>query len=351
MAITGRAPTEVVLGVAPGAAALTVGGALRRRAGGEDGPWGALAIHGCLADAGLRPSTSSRWRSRRAARTAWACAAAGSRPRRGTCLAPTPPSSARASWERGCPGRATSSERLSRHAAPLPGRRRRLYLRRACGRRRRGAGRRGAGAPGASGKILDPDLPAGPVTAGQIATWRAALRAEPVVYVADHDRPCPLEEIATAPVWGAQALAAGAALARADERQSMGPRALDPVPEPTLTVVVPVFSGAATLPRCLSALAEALPAGAAVIVVDDGSTGETALAEDLPAAVLPDQRGTSAARNTGWRAAAALVAFVDADMVIGRRPARARRCPGGAPGLDEQDNLPRPDPHLPDRAR
>lgn len=129
------------------------------------------------------------------------------------------------------------------------------------------------------------------------------------------------------------------------------------MPEPTLTVVVPVFNGAATLPRCLSALAEALPAGAEVIVVDDGSTDETrALAEGDPSRprVLHHEtnQGTSAARNTGWRAAASpLVAFVDADMVI--EPDALRVLVGvleghpellGANGTVSLDL----DPHLPD---
>ena len=87
---------------------------------------------------------------------------------------------------------------------------------------------------------------------------------------------------------------------------------------------MPVYNGAATLGRCLEALREALPQGAEVIVVDDGSTDPTAsvaraAAGGLPLRVLQHatNRGTSAARNTGWRAALApLVAFVDADMVV-----------------------------------
>jgi glycosyltransferase involved in cell wall biosynthesis len=89
---------------------------------------------------------------------------------------------------------------------------------------------------------------------------------------------------------------------------------------PSLTVVVPAYQAAVTLGRCLRALAAALPDGADVIVVDDGSTDTTAdVARAAGVQVLshPRNRGTSAARNTGWRATdAALVAFVDADMVV-----------------------------------
>ena len=222
MAITGRAPAEVVLGVAPGAAALTVGGALRAvRAGGEDGPWGALAIHGCLADAGLRaldveqvavaeggPDRLGLRRRRLATQARDVLGAHAAFVGKG--LVGT-----------GLPRARDGSDRLSRHAP--------LRCLAAAGAFTSGErvvvvvvelGGVARALLGTSGKVLDPDLPAGPVTAGQIATWRAALRAEPVVYVADHDRPCPLEGVATAPVWGAQALAAGAALlARADERQ------------------------------------------------------------------------------------------------------------------------------------
>ncbi len=92
--------------------------------------------------------------------------------------------------------------------------------------------------------------------------------------------------------------------------------------EPRLSIVLPVFNGAGTLPRCLAALPAAAPQHAELIVVDDGSTDDTArlaATAPLPVRVLQhaENRGTSAARNTGWRAARAkLVAFVDADMVL-----------------------------------
>lgn len=87
-----------------------------------------------------------------------------------------------------------------------------------------------------------------------------------------------------------------------------------------LSVVVPAFQAEATLARCLQALVPELPPGGEVLVVDDGSTDATArIALEAGVRVLrhPDNRGTSAARNTGWRASrGAVVAFVDADMVV-----------------------------------
>jgi hypothetical protein len=88
----------------------------------------------------------------------------------------------------------------------------------------------------------------------------------------------------------------------------------------SLLVVVPVRDGATTLPRCLEALVHALPVGAEIVVVDDGSRDDSAaVASRFPVRVLrhTQSRGASAARNTGLAASdAALVAFVDADVVV-----------------------------------
>ena len=92
-----------------------------------------------------------------------------------------------------------------------------------------------------------------------------------------------------------------------------------------LSVVVPAFRAARTLPGVLSALRAADPA-LPVLVVDDGCPeGSGDIAEDwahahrAPLTVIRNPRnlGTSAARNVGWRATAgALVAFVDADVEV-----------------------------------
>lgn len=87
-----------------------------------------------------------------------------------------------------------------------------------------------------------------------------------------------------------------------------------------LSVIVPVFNGGATLGACLEALKAALPPDSEITVVDDASTDATAaIAAGCSVRRLthPANRGTSAARNTGWRASdAGLVAFVDADVVV-----------------------------------
>lgn len=91
-------------------------------------------------------------------------------------------------------------------------------------------------------------------------------------------------------------------------------------PAPSLSVVVPVRDGAATLPECLTAMKAALPDGAELVVVDDGSIDDSGnIARQHGAKVVHHEhsRGTSAARNAGWRAARGdRIAFVDADVVL-----------------------------------
>jgi glycosyltransferase involved in cell wall biosynthesis len=84
-----------------------------------------------------------------------------------------------------------------------------------------------------------------------------------------------------------------------------------------LSVVICSLNGAAGVDRCLAALAAQQDVELEVIVVDDGSTdGTSAVAAEHEVTVLRHEvnRGLSAARNTGVRAATApVVAFLDDD--------------------------------------
>jgi GT2 family glycosyltransferase len=89
----------------------------------------------------------------------------------------------------------------------------------------------------------------------------------------------------------------------------------------TITVIVPAHNAAASLGRCLSALAASTRAPDEVIVVDDRSTDGTAeLARELGACVirLPEALcGPAAARNHGARQARGeVLVFVDADVAV-----------------------------------
>ena len=86
---------------------------------------------------------------------------------------------------------------------------------------------------------------------------------------------------------------------------------------PLVTVVVCCYNGADALPGTLTALAAQTLTDIEVLVVDDGSSDDTAMvATTMGVRVIRHavNRGLAAARNTGWQAAAApLVAFTDDD--------------------------------------
>lgn len=88
----------------------------------------------------------------------------------------------------------------------------------------------------------------------------------------------------------------------------------------TLSIVVPVFNGAATLPACLAALTPELDLGDQLLVIDDTSTdasGAIAAAAGAEVVRLPENRGQAAARNVGARMAhGEVLLFVDADVVV-----------------------------------
>lgn len=92
---------------------------------------------------------------------------------------------------------------------------------------------------------------------------------------------------------------------------------------PLVSVVVPVYNGASTIVDCVRALLGQSMARDAfeIIVVDDGSTDETAaLASGFPIRLLRRENGgAAAARNSGTNAArGAWIAFIDADCVPSR---------------------------------
>ncbi|MBT0772045.1 glycosyltransferase [Kineosporia sp. J2-2] len=86
---------------------------------------------------------------------------------------------------------------------------------------------------------------------------------------------------------------------------------------PVISVVVCSLNGEQGIGRTVRALREQIQPGVEIVVVDDGSTDDTAaIAEKEGARVVrhATNRGLAAARNTGWRAATSdLVAFTDDD--------------------------------------
>ena len=85
-----------------------------------------------------------------------------------------------------------------------------------------------------------------------------------------------------------------------------------------MSVVIPVFNGACTLAECLTACLAQSYSDFDVIVVDDGSTDETArVAKTFDVHYLhQDNAGPATARNRGARAARGdIVAFTDSDCI------------------------------------
>jgi glycosyltransferase involved in cell wall biosynthesis len=87
-----------------------------------------------------------------------------------------------------------------------------------------------------------------------------------------------------------------------------------------ITVIVPAYNAAATLPRCLKAIFDQRSDDTEVLVVNDGSTDATPqIADQAGARVLRTQRksGPAAARNLAADAASGeILFFVDADVVL-----------------------------------
>jgi GT2 family glycosyltransferase len=94
---------------------------------------------------------------------------------------------------------------------------------------------------------------------------------------------------------------------------------MQPDTTPTLSVIIPVHNGGAHLPRCLEALRASDLKGREVVVVDDGSTDDSAdaaLSLGFEVVRLDARRGPAAARNEGARRARGnILLFLDADVV------------------------------------
>jgi glycosyltransferase involved in cell wall biosynthesis len=88
-------------------------------------------------------------------------------------------------------------------------------------------------------------------------------------------------------------------------------------PRPRVSVIVPVFDGAAFLPDCLESIMGQTLAVHEMIVVDDGSTdGSATVAETFEAVrvLRQDNEGPAVARNAGLEVAVGeRIAFCDAD--------------------------------------
>src|SRR5450755_3980206 len=89
---------------------------------------------------------------------------------------------------------------------------------------------------------------------------------------------------------------------------------------PSLSVVVPLLNGKRDFGRCLQRLRGSSVTDFELIVVDDGSTDDSAasaLAAGATLLRLPSPRGPAAARNLGAQAAGSpLIFFLDADVAV-----------------------------------
>lgn len=89
------------------------------------------------------------------------------------------------------------------------------------------------------------------------------------------------------------------------------------MPHARISVIIPAFNRGHTLPRALDSVRAQTRAADEILIVDDGSTDNTA--EVLTAfprvhCIRQENRGVSAARNTGIRAATGdWLAFLDSD--------------------------------------
>ena len=113
----------------------------------------------------------------------------------------------------------------------------------------------------------------------------------------------------------------GRPTARRFEKVIVTNRILDMNEKPVLSVVVPVYNGAKYLRRALQNIQSEVPNDTEIIVVDDGSTDDSAqiargFAANFPLlrVISQENGGPAVARNVGIRAACAeFLAFLDVD--------------------------------------
>lgn len=90
-------------------------------------------------------------------------------------------------------------------------------------------------------------------------------------------------------------------------------------PSLTISVIIPAYNAAQTLPQTLTALQAVSPVAHEIIVVDDGSTDDTAhIASTLGVRVesMPKNIGAAAAKNCGAKKACGdILFFTDADIL------------------------------------
>lgn len=130
------------------------------------------------------------------------------------------------------------------------------------------------------------------------------------------------------------------------------PQAIPLENTPRISVVVATYNGASTLRGCLDSLKQQRYPDYEIVVVDDGSTDDTAsiLAQyDGLVVVSQENRGLSAARNAGIQAARGdIVAFTDSDCVadpdwlyhIALALTRSRLAGVGGPNLTPREENP-----------